>query len=139
MPVLVSLVVLPATSEQVAVAEPEVVRTTVTTGVTGPEPESTQFHVTVAGPLLQPKAVMGEMLWKISAGGVVSIFTGPTFTETKLPAWSRQVPVTVVPLVSPLIVVLPAGEPGATPDRASLQLNVTPTGPRFHPLAGGAG
>ena len=48
--------------------------------------------------------------------------------DATLPATSRQLPVTTEPFVSAVTVVLPVGLPEATPDSASVQVNVTATG-----------
>src|SRR3954452_8529258 len=77
---------LPATSLQVAVAEPLAGCVCVTVAVTGPEPESAQVHVIVAGALLHPAALIGAMPCNCSVGAVVSMRIGPTDAFAVLPA-----------------------------------------------------
>src|SRR5262245_47379551 len=105
----------------------------------GPEPESEHAHTTVTGPLFHPAPLAGVRLCTEIDGAVLSILTGPTFVLATLPALSRQLPVTVVPLVSEASVVPPVGLPGATPERLSEQLNDTVTLPVFQPEDPGGG
>src|SRR5215467_56251 len=105
----VAVAVLPATSEQVAEAEPEAAKVCDTVGLTGPELVSVQVQVTVTGPLLQPAALIGTILCIAVVGGVLSIRMVGVTKVAAFPATSRQVPVTVVPLVSAMSVVLPVG------------------------------
>src|ERR1035441_2487200 len=111
MPVWVALAEFPALSLHVAVADPEAVSVRGTMGVPGPDTASVQVQVTVTGPLLHPTAaVAGEMLCNWRTGGVLSMRMGPAVAEAELPAWSRQVPPTTVPGVSPISVVSPRSE-----------------------------
>ena len=63
-----------------------------------PEVPSEPWKVTVTAWLNQPFASAARAV-AVAVGRVVSYFTGCD-AEDVLPAWSRQVPATVVPVVS---------------------------------------
>ncbi len=98
-----------------------------------PESASSQVKVTVTFPLFHPLALGLGLAEPVIMGGVRSMLTGPTMADAELPALSEQVPVTDWPAPSPVRAV------GAlyvfTPDRRSVQTNVTVTVPLFQPLA----
>ncbi len=104
-----------------------------------PESPSSPFHVIVTASLYQPAALAGVVGAPVSVGLVRSILIGPTLSSFVFPAMSTALPMTKTPsaVVSPDSVLVPR-QP-AIPDSASVQTNLTSTGPLFHPKSLAAG
>src|SRR5262245_61605979 len=103
-----------------------------------PERASKGLKCTVTLPLYQPAALGLVVAAALRVGLVKSMLMPETVVPALLPATSVAVPLTDWPAPSPLSVVGP--ETPARPERASLALKLTVTGPLFQPkpLAAGA-
>ncbi len=128
---------LPAWSMQVPVTDCDPSRSSLVgfERVSTPEGESVHVKETVTVKLFHPKLLAPGDLEPLIDGGVRSMLMLVSDVLSELPAKSTQVPVTVWFRPSPRVV---GDERLFTPDRMSVHVKLTVTGPLFQPwLLGG--
>ncbi len=126
---------LPALSEQVPVTDwpaPSPVRVVGKVYVFTPDRGSVQTKLTVTVPLFQPLEFAPGEPEPVMLGGVVSMLTPATVAVAVFPALSVQVALRDWPAPSVEIIWGVTGAV-ATPDKASVQVKETVTGPLLHP------
>src|SRR5581483_9918764 len=100
-----------------------------------PESASAALNAIVTSVLLQPFAFGGGVNVALRSGGVLSMLMPATTAEAELPAKSWQLPATCWWAPSEESTIGAGGEPGAKPDKRSVQAKLTVTSLLFQLLA----